>query len=122
MSHSPPIRAAFLLAVLMMAGCYRPDTRERVLDIPEARSAEELRVLRAMLLEDQDRLRDSVLYESIRVRETPPALVVVYNSRHLADRNVETRVNELGFRVNDLPGDERKLRAFRNALSRSSTP
>lgn len=108
------LRALPLLLLLVMPGaCYRDDSREILLQIPEA-SAEERIALRGHLLKDHDLLPEHLHYfQEIRVESDPPGLWVRYNARSIARRNIEEKIHALGFRVNDLPGDPERLRSYR---------
>jgi|GEM_PF-2985160 len=97
-------RLLSLLALLALGGCYRSPTKEVVLLLPDLQTGEQVGVVKEWMRE-QDRADGTQSYESIRVISDPPSLHVVYNPRHLADRNVEASVTEFGLRVNDLPGN-----------------
>ncbi len=103
-----------ILWLLLGVACYRPEVRELVLTIPEARgNAEELDAIKRMLLIEQDRLREGLnFYEDIRVNTETSSLEVRYNREYLADMNLVHKINQLGYQIDGLPGDPEKRAAF----------
>ncbi|WFB35384.1 hypothetical protein P3T73_14580 [Kiritimatiellota bacterium B12222] len=103
------------LGLLLLSSCYRPSTKNLVLVLPETEgNPQELELLRQELLSEQERLRDEILfYKEIIVHPEASCLEITYYRRHLADMNVIMKLNNLGYTVNSLPGDDAKRDAFR---------
>lgn len=110
---------ALILLVIFLGGCYRPESRLLVLDLPDTvgRPAE-LAALKNHLLAEQERLKsDLVFYHDIRIDAAAGQLHILYNREYLADMNVLGKLNRLGYRVNGLPGDPLRLQQTRVTLS-----
>jgi len=116
------MRRSALLCLLLVSGltaCYREDTRELFFQIPDATTPQELEALRDLLLRDHQLLPETVrYYHDITAQTDPPGLRIRFEPRHLAARNIESKLNALGYRVNDLPGDPERLRQHRATLQR----
>lgn len=105
-----------LLLSLLSPGCYRAELKTLLLPIPGAQgNARELNAIRTYLLGEESQLREGLFfYTGISVRPEDSALEITYNREVLADMNLIHKVNQLGYRVGDLPGDPEKRAAFLN--------
>lgn len=109
---------SLVLCLLISSGCYRADTRSLWLEIPEAKgNPVELEALRQYLLDEQSRLINGIVfYQDIRTDVQNGGLEITYLREYLADMNVLGKINQLGYRVNGLPGNAEKLALTRQTL------
>ncbi|MDF3130055.1 hypothetical protein P0Y35_12680 [Kiritimatiellaeota bacterium B1221] len=103
-----------ILWLLLTSACYRPETRNIVITLPEVNgNTEELDAVKRVLLSEQDRLRKGLtFYQDIRINAEHSSLEVTYNREYLADMNLVHKINQLGYQINGLPGDPEKRAAF----------
>lgn len=109
----------FVLFTMFFPGCYRPEVKEFKLVLPDAAgNPEELNAVKSYLTGEEDRLREGLtLYRKIEVQPEDSLLVIHYYAKHLADQNILTKVQRLGYAANGLPGNEETLRDTRNRFN-----
>jgi hypothetical protein len=99
--------ALLILGLLFMTACFRAGPERLQIDLPEADSADELRLIREALLSEQDLLPEGVVfYHSIEASMEPkPHLILELDPRHLRRQNVYYKIHKMGYSVGGRTGD-----------------
>ncbi|MCH8511709.1 MAG: hypothetical protein LAT83_08640 [Kiritimatiellae bacterium] len=110
-----PVSVPLLLAFWMAgAACYRSDLREWEVAIPDAETLEALEMLAGHLRAYNQRLTEEArTFESVETRMDPPRLLIRYNARMIARKNIAHLLADVGYGADGVPGDPERREAFR---------
>jgi hypothetical protein len=111
---TPLSSLVLVLSILTLSGCAKQEPAVLRMELPEVKSLEELTLIRETLLSEQEILPEGMIfYHTIQATMQPvPRLVIQYDTRHLRRQNIVNRIHELGYTVEDRPGDPQARMEF----------